>query len=61
MKFSKEKLEELCINFLKEARVPKNIAKIVTKNLILSEMSGHPSHGIIRLIQYCEGIKKKNN
>lgn len=59
MKFSKKKLETLCINFLRQAKVPKHTAKIVTKNLILSEMAGHPSHGIIRLIQYFEGIKKK--
>ena len=52
MKISYKKLINKSSNFLNHAGVSKAVSKIVSKNLVEADMSGHFSHGIIRLIQY---------
>tara|TARA_B100001123_G_scaffold447793_1_gene606484 strand:- start:14463 stop:15494 length:1032 start_codon:yes stop_codon:yes gene_type:complete len=36
--------------------VPEDIAGDVVKSLVLSDLSGHPSHGTIRIIQYLDNV-----
>ena len=59
MKISYNKLLKFTSNFLTQAGVNKHFSIVISKKLIKSDMSGHHSHGIIRLIQYFDGIKKK--
>ena len=51
MKISYKNLFKLSNNFLLSSGVPKHISKIVSNHLVASDMSGHFSHGTIRLIQ----------
>ena len=59
MKISYKNLFKLSNNFLLSSGVPKHISKIVSNHLVASDMSGHFSHGTIRLIQYFNGINSK--
>ena len=59
MKISYKNLFRLSHNFLLSSGVPRHISKIVSSHLVASDMSGHFSHGTIRLIQYFNGISSK--
>ena len=59
MKISYRNLFKLSYNFLLSSGVPAHISKIVSNHLVTSDMSGHFSHGTLRLIQYFNGISSK--
>ena len=46
-------------NIFKNFNLSNNHAKISTEYLIKAELVGAPSHGLARLMMYCERLKKK--
>lgn len=56
--FKAEELERVAFNILKAAGTQEYEAKIVSENLIKSNLYGHDSHGIINLPRYIRSILK---
>lgn len=57
-KFSAEKLEKLTCEIFEAAGVPTDEAQIVAESLVKSNLTGHDSHGVIRVTQYTSLIEK---
>lgn len=56
--FSAEKLIKLSSKIFASAGVPVDEADIIAKSLVESNLTGHDSHGVIRVPQYVSMIKK---
>ncbi|MHA2393922.1 MAG: Ldh family oxidoreductase [Promethearchaeota archaeon] len=56
--FSHEYLNDICTQLLKSEGVEDEIATKVAKNLIMSNLMGHDSHGLVRLSGYIKDIRK---
>ncbi len=54
-----KKARKLIIDIFLKYKLPKNHAKICADALINAELVGSPSHGLTRVISYCNRIKKK--
>jgi uncharacterized oxidoreductase len=54
---SVQKLSEIAVKIFMNAGATETDAKWVTNHLIRSELSGHPSHGVIRIHHYLTHIK----
>ncbi|HXW81814.1 MAG TPA: Ldh family oxidoreductase, partial [Acidimicrobiales bacterium] len=55
--FSEEELVETATDVLHGLGTPRQTAEVVAASLALSNLVGHDSHGIVRLIQYSESVK----
>lgn len=53
-----DELESLAINVLSSAGATEDEASIVAQHLVLANLSGHDSHGVIRLPQYVDEIRR---
>jgi uncharacterized oxidoreductase len=49
-------LEQLAAQLLQRAGAPPQLAAIVADHLIEANLTGHDSHGVLRVLQYVEGI-----
>lgn len=56
--FSKNYLAKIIFNILKAAKIPRNETRIITDFIIKSNLAGHDSQGIIRLLDYLDLFKK---
>lgn len=56
MLYHSDEVEDFGRDLLIAYEVPADIATDVIQSLVLSDLSGHPSHGTIRIIQYLENI-----
>ena len=57
-KLNSDILTHFATEIFAASRVPKAIAKEVSKSLVLANLSGHESHGVIRIIEYVEWIER---
>ncbi|MBI4584876.1 MAG: Ldh family oxidoreductase [Planctomycetes bacterium] len=57
--FTFSELKALLSRILTSAGVPAGDADAVAEHLALSDLSGHPSHGTIRMPQYLDFLEKK--
>ncbi len=55
--FSAEKLTAFAKSLFLATGVPADEAERVAQSLVLANLCGHDSHGMIRVIQYCDAIK----
>ena len=55
--FSHEKLTAFAKSLFVAASVPADEAERVAQSLVLANLCGHDSHGMIRVIQYADAIK----
>tara|TARA_B100000963_G_scaffold358210_1_gene382294 strand:- start:38404 stop:39450 length:1047 start_codon:yes stop_codon:yes gene_type:complete len=58
MIIKEKKALKFCYLFLKKIGLDNSKSKIISSHLVKSDMSGHFSHGINRLIQYYNAVKK---
>jgi LDH2 family malate/lactate/ureidoglycolate dehydrogenase len=56
-RFSEDDLVRTGTDVLRALGAPEDTARVVAKSLSLSNLVGHDSHGIVRLIQYSEWVK----
>jgi LDH2 family malate/lactate/ureidoglycolate dehydrogenase len=56
-RFSAEELVQTASDVLHRLGAPRQTADVVAASLVLSNLVGHDSHGIVRLIQYSELVK----
>ena len=56
--FSADQLEKLGARIFEAAGVPEDEAQIVAESLVKSNLTGHDSHGFIRVPQYVDTMKK---
>ena len=59
MVIKEKKIKTFIALFLEKLKVKKKDAKIIAKYLVDSDMSGHFSHGINRIFQYENAVRKK--
>ena len=52
-----EPLEQLCRDIFSAAGTPSDIAAAVAKSLVLTNLFGHDSHGVLRVKQYVTMIE----
>lgn len=57
MELDVAEVTQTCSRLLKTFGTPDDIALVVTEDLLQSELEGYPSHGLMRIIEYCEGIE----
>ncbi len=57
--YSAEKLTSFADSLFRAAGVPADEAKRVAESLVLANLCGHDSHGMIRVIQYVDAIKDR--
>jgi LDH2 family malate/lactate/ureidoglycolate dehydrogenase len=55
--FDVEQLNDVAVKVLSALGAPQPIATTVSESLVLSNLMGHDSHGIVRLLQYSNMIK----
>jgi uncharacterized oxidoreductase len=55
--FSAEKLTDFAKSLFLAAGVPDDEADRVARSLVLANLCGHDSHGMIRIVQYADAIK----
>jgi hydroxycarboxylate dehydrogenase B len=55
--FSAEKLTAFAKSLFLANGVPADEAERVAQSLVLANLCGHDSHGMIRVVQYCDAIK----
>lgn len=60
MRVKQEKIEKFITDILVGLNTPKNEAILVSSHLVKSDMCGHYSHGIRRIVQYMDSIKAGN-
>lgn len=53
-----EDLEEAAAGALAAAGAPEEAARLVARHLVDNEVIGHPSHGVIRLREYWDAIRR---
>lgn len=56
--FTASQLKRVGISVFEAAGVPNSEAKRVTDSLVEANLVGHDSHGVIRILQYVENIRK---
>ena len=56
--FEVKKLEKDCAQVFEGAGMPADEAALVARSLVLSNLAGHDSHGVIRVTQYVDALKK---
>jgi LDH2 family malate/lactate/ureidoglycolate dehydrogenase len=56
-RFSEERLVVIGTSVLREAGTPDHIAALVARSLVLANLVGHDSHGLVRLPQYVSAIR----
>ncbi len=56
--FSASQLEELSTGIFSAAGAPADIARHVSHSLVVSNLMGHDSHGVLRIPSYLEAIDK---
>jgi LDH2 family malate/lactate/ureidoglycolate dehydrogenase len=56
-RFSEDRLIEIGTSVLREAGTPQHIAALVARSLVLANLVGHDSHGLVRLPQYVSAIR----
>jgi len=56
--FEPEKLEEIAYHIFRAAGTPDESARTVAEHLVDANLTGHDSHGVIRIMQYLENIKE---
>lgn len=57
MKITAEVLTPFVTNIFQAAGTPPNAAALVAQSLVQSNLFGHDSHGIVRVMQYLNGIE----
>ncbi len=55
--FDAPDLQRLATNLLASAGAPAELAHIVAEHLINANLAGHDSHGVLRVLQYVDGIQ----
>ncbi|MCU1493646.1 MAG: dehydrogenase [Acidimicrobiaceae bacterium] len=55
--FTKDELDRVGVDVLTALGAPKEVASAVAESLVLSNLMGHDSHGIVRLIQYSGWVR----
>ena len=58
IRFQAHDLQDLGERIFRAANVPDDIARIVTSALVDANLSGHDSHGVIRIPDYVEGVRR---
>ena len=58
--FSAQRLEEIAIRIFRAMGTPADTAELVSHSLILSNLVGHDSHGIIRIVEYYGWVKNSD-
>jgi len=58
--FTADQLREASTSIFKAAGVPDDEAVLVSDFLVRANLAGHDSHGVIRVIQYVDQIRKGN-
>ncbi len=56
-RFSEDRLIAIGTSVLREAGTPEHIASLVARSLVLANLVGHDSHGLVRLPQYVSAIR----
>src|SRR3989304_5984537 len=56
---SADRLTEFAGQVLQAAGVPRGEAVVVSRSLVMSDLRGHDSHGVLRLPSYVEKLVKK--
>src|ERR1051325_4783013 len=56
-RFKPDELELMALRLLKAAAVPSADAQIVAQHLVGANLSGHDSHGVLRLPQYLKAVQ----
>ncbi len=56
--FAAADLEQLASQLLQGAGTPPELAAIVADHLIEANLAGHDSHGVLRVLQYCDFIQR---
>jgi uncharacterized oxidoreductase len=54
---SADDLEQFVVTIVEAIGAPEDVAGTVTASLVRSELSGHGSHGVLRIAQYAEMIR----
>ncbi len=52
-----EKIEKMCTRIFQGAGLSDEEARRIAKSLVLSNLTGHDSHGVIRVAQYIKALK----
>jgi hydroxycarboxylate dehydrogenase B len=60
IRFQAHDLQDLGVRVFRAVGVPDDIAQIVSSALVDANLSGHDSHGVIRIPEYVEGIRRGN-
>jgi LDH2 family malate/lactate/ureidoglycolate dehydrogenase len=55
--FNEDELVQVASNVLRALGAPQGTAHIVATSLVLSNLVGHDSHGVVRLLQYAEMVR----
>ncbi|MFQ6094991.1 MAG: Ldh family oxidoreductase [Candidatus Bathyarchaeia archaeon] len=58
--FTPDQLRNISIDIFKAAGVPEDESRLVSEFLVKANLAGHDSHGVIRIIQYVNEIRKGN-
>lgn len=58
IRFQAHDLQDLGVRVFRALNVPDDIAQIVSSALVDANLSGHDSHGVIRIPEYVEGIRR---
>ena len=56
--FSADQLNKVSASIFEAAGVPANEAQVVAESLVKSNLAGHDSHGVIRIMQYLSLLKR---
>ena len=60
MKIKQEKIKKFISDILVGLKIKKIDANLISSHLVKSDMCGHYSHGIRRIVQYIDSIKAGN-
>ncbi len=55
-RYNPDQVQTFAATVFKAAGTPDDIADFMAHSLVLADLSGHPSHGVIRIPQYLENI-----
>ena len=56
-RLSSAQLREVTCNIFRAAGAPDDVATIVAESLVEADLTGHDSHGIVRIIEYLDQIR----
>jgi len=54
--FEIDELEAQCARVFEGAGLAADEARLIARSLVLANVMGHDSHGVIRVVQYCEAL-----